>query len=239
MFDAIAPRYDRLNRVLSAGIDRRWRRRAVEVALAGRAAASVADACCGTGDLAFALAGDGRVRRVLGFDFAPAMLKCAQAKRRAAGGPSFAVADALAMPVRSASFDVVTVAFGLRNLVDPAAGIAELARLLKPGGRLVVLEFFAAPQGIGAGLFRAYFRHVLPRIGRWFAGSAAIDAYRYLPASVESFASMDEVGGWFCAAGFERFTCERMLAGAVGLLSADRAAAAVSPRGLALAGCAA
>lgn len=226
MFDAIAPRYDLLNRLLSAGSDVRWRRLAVARALAGQSGATVADACCGTGDLALALAGDARSRRVVGFDFAPAMLARALTKRSAAGKAGFAVGDALRLPARSGAYDAVTVAFGLRNLVDPRAGIGELARLLAPGGRMVVLEFFAPGRGLGGSLFKAYFRHVLPRIGRLVARGAAIDAYRYLPESVESFAGMDEVANWFAASGCEEVRCERLLFGAVGLISGTKRATA-------------
>jgi len=230
MFDAIAPRYDLLNRLLSAGSDVRWRRRAAATALAGRERVVAADACCGTGDLALELARDSRVRRVVGFDFAPAMVRRARSK---GGGATFAVGDTLALPARDATFDVVTVAFGLRNVVDPAAGIAEMARLLRPGGRLVVLEFFAPRRGLGASLFRGYFRHVLPRIGRLVASGAAggngIDAYRYLPESVESFADVGQVEGWFDAAGLGEVKCQRLLFGAVGLLTGVKRVAVARP----------
>lgn len=225
MFDAIAPRYDFLNRLLSAGIDARWRRRAVDRALAGMDGATVIDACCGTGDLALEFARDDRVRRVAGFDFAPAMLVRAHQKGRGWSKATFGVGDALHLPARSGCFDVASIAFGLRNLVAPAAGIAELARLLKPAGRLVVLEFFAPRGGWTAATFRAYFRHVVPWIGRWLAGRAPIDAYRYLPESVESFATTDEVEQWFKAAGFEAVKCERLLFGAVALIRGEKRAA--------------
>jgi demethylmenaquinone methyltransferase/2-methoxy-6-polyprenyl-1,4-benzoquinol methylase len=231
MFDAIAPRYDLLNRLLSAGSDVRWRRSAVDAALAGRERAVDADACCGTGDLALELACDTRARHVVGFDFAPAMVRRAREKVVKGRGSraAFAVGDALALPARGGAFDVVTVAFGLRNLVAPAAGIAELARLLAPGGRLVVLEFFAPRRGVGGALFRAYFRHVLPRIGRLVAGGTAVDAYRYLPESVEAFASDDEVAAWFDAAGLGGVTREKFLFGAVGLVSGVKRAAVARP----------
>ncbi len=226
MFDAIAPRYDLLNRVLSAGSDVRWRRLAVARALAGLEGALVADACCGTGDLAIELARDARTRRVVGFDFAQAMLARAHAKRPEGAKADFAVADALKLPARSGSFDAVTVAFGLRNVVEPRAGIAELCRLLRPGGRLIVLEFFTPEGGFCGSLFRAYFRHVLPRIGRLVARGAAVDAYRYLPESVESFARVEEVANWFAASGCEEVCCERLLFGAVGLISGVKRVAA-------------
>ena len=220
MFAAIAPRYDLLNRLLSAGADAGWRRRAVTAALAGiDRRVDVADVCCGTGDLGFAFGRDARVRRVVGVDFVPAMLRRALAKRDERGAAAeFAAGDALRLPLRSASVDVASLAFGLRNLVDGAAGIRELRRVLRPGGRLVVLEFFAPPHGLKAGAFRLYFRHVLPLVGRLLSGTAAVDAYRYLPESVESFAAPERVEGWMREAGLEDVTCEPMLAGAVGLL---------------------
>lgn len=228
MFDAIAPRYDLLNRLLSAGSDVRWRRRAVARALDGQSRAVVADACCGTGDLTLELARDPRALRVVGFDFAAEMVRRAVRKAGRDARTRFAVGDALRLPAQSERFDVVTVAFGLRNLVDPAAGIREMSRLLRPGGRLLVLEFFAPKSGAGGALFRAYFRHLLPRLGRWIGGGSgeAIDAYRYLPESVEAFASVDEVTRWFTAAGLESVATERMLFGSVAMLTGVRQASA-------------
>jgi demethylmenaquinone methyltransferase/2-methoxy-6-polyprenyl-1,4-benzoquinol methylase len=162
------------------------------------------------------------VRRVVGVDFAAAMLGRALDKERRSrshGAPaSFAAGDALRLPLRDASFDVVAIAFGLRNLVDPAAGIAELRRLLRPGGRLVVLEFFAPARGLPSRAFQFYFRHVLPRVGRLLSGTKAVDAYRYLPDSVATFAAPDQVAGWFGGSGLEEVRVERLLAGAVGLI---------------------
>ncbi len=233
MFDAVAPRYDLLNRLLSAGSDVRWRRRAVAVALAGRERAQVADICCGTGDLALELARDPRAAEVSGFDFSAPMVvracrKAATASRKG-GTVRFAVGDAQRLPVAGGRFDVLTIAFGLRNLVDPAAAIAEFARLLRPGGRLVVLEFFRPEGGAVAALFRGYFRHVLPRIGRWLAGKASVDAYRYLPESVEAFAPPAQVDGWFRQAGFESVAIERMLFGAVGLVTGTKVVPVAAP----------
>src|SRR6185436_13835395 len=123
------------------------------------------------------------------------------------------------------TFDVASVAFGLRNVVLPASGISEIARTLKPGGRLIVLEFFAPPDGPGARAFRLYFRHVLPCIGRLVTGAAGVDAYRYLPDSVEAFARPEQVAGWLADCGLIEPRCERFLFGAVALLSARRAPA--------------
>src|SRR5262245_29572899 len=231
MFDAIAPRYDLLNRVLSAGSDARWRRLAVARALDGFAEsrpAEVLDVCCGTGDLALAFARDRRVRRVAAVDFSPEMVRIGQRKQIAPGLPALAIADALRLPVRDASFDVASIAFGLRNLVDPARGIAEIARAVRPGGRLAILEFFRPGSGAGARIFRWYFRSILPRIGRQLSRQTAVDAYRYLPESVERFASADEVGRWCSDAGFEAIECDRLLFGAVVLVSGRRRAASAS-----------
>jgi demethylmenaquinone methyltransferase/2-methoxy-6-polyprenyl-1,4-benzoquinol methylase len=233
MFDAIAPRYDLLNRVLSAGSDVRWRRRAVERALAGHTAerpADVLDVCCGTADLALAFGRDGRTRRVTGFDFSRAMVRIGMDKP-ATRRPRLAVADALRLPVRDASFDVASVAFGLRNLVEPERGIAELARVVRPGGRVAILEFFRPAGGAGARLFRWYFKNVLPRVGRWLTRGSELDAYRYLPDSVDGFAPAETVGRWCERAGFESVEREPFLFGSVVLVTARRqAACTVVPR---------
>jgi demethylmenaquinone methyltransferase/2-methoxy-6-polyprenyl-1,4-benzoquinol methylase len=237
LFEAIAPRYDLLNRLLSAGTDVRWRKRAVATALAGLERADVADLCCGTGDLALEFARDARTRRVVGVDFAPAMVALARRKEHRGAPTRFAAGDALHSPLRAASFDVAAVAFGLRNLVDPRAGVAEMRRLLRPGGRLLVLEFFTGGRGLRAAAFRFYFRHVLPRVGRLLAGTEAVDAYRYLPDSVAAFAAPEEVLGWCREAGFEEVGCERLLAGAVGLIRARLPPAATRSRETARAAC--
>lgn len=180
MFARIAGRYDLLNRVLSLGIDRSWRRRTVRAAgeVSGEA---VLDVCCGTGDLSLDFARAGA--RVTGVDFTPQMLAFAAPKL--VGGPApflFAQGDALCLPVRDRSVAVASVAFGLRNLADPDRGLRELARVVRPGGRVLVLEF-TTPRGrlLGA-LYRFYFTRVLPFIGGLVSGDAA--AYRYLPDTV-------------------------------------------------------
>ena len=186
MFDAIAPRYDLLNHLLSAGIDRRWRARAIStLQLSGRE--TVLDVCTGTADVALEARRRGAAH-VLGVDFAGAMLALGLKKVRAAGVDARIVlvrGDAMELPARSSSADAATVAFGIRNVQDAERACAEMARVLRPGGRLAVLEF-GMPRlpGISA-LYRWYFSRVLPFIGRMLSGHTA--AYSYLPASVGTF----------------------------------------------------
>jgi demethylmenaquinone methyltransferase / 2-methoxy-6-polyprenyl-1,4-benzoquinol methylase len=193
MFDAIAGRYDVLNHVLSAGIDRRWRKRAIAaLELTGRE--RVLDLCTGTGDLALA-AVDARpgAKRVLGVDFAGAMLGIGREKVRSRQGPTpvaLVRGDATRVPVANASFDAVTVAFGIRNVENIGAACAEMRRALVPGGRLAILEFAMPRTPIIRGLYAWYFRTVLPAIGRLISKHNA--AYGYLPASVGAFASPAE-----------------------------------------------
>lgn len=179
MFARIAGRYDLLNRVLSAGIDQRWRRRAVR--RAGRLeGARVVDVCCGTGDLALAFAERGA--RVIGVDFTPQMLERAARKGGQTRRPLFVHGDALRLPLRDGAADVASVAFGLRNVADRAGGLRELARVVRPGGRVLVLEFSTPPGRVLGGAYRAYFTRILPRIGRCVSGDS--DAYDYLPRTV-------------------------------------------------------
>jgi demethylmenaquinone methyltransferase/2-methoxy-6-polyprenyl-1,4-benzoquinol methylase len=188
MFDAIAPRYDLLNHLLSAGIDRRWRKRAIRsLALTGREL--VLDLCTGTGDLAIeGLTASSRAARVLGVDFSSAMLTLAAGKLRRRSLETDAVfvrGDAMALPVADRSVDAITIGFGIRNVEDRAAACREMLRVLKPGGRLAVLEFSMPTTPVFRFVYLSYFRHVLPRVGRWISGHA--EAYEYLPASVDAF----------------------------------------------------
>jgi len=228
MFAEIAPRYDRLNHLLSVGLDRRWRRVAVNGVLDGLdPGLRVLDVCCGTGDLAAEFSRRPAVDQVVGADFVEPMVRRAREKYSPPGTEHrWLVGDAMQLPLTSERFDVVSVAFGLRNLVDPAAGLREFARVLKPGGRLVVLEFFPPPAGVAQRLFRAYFHHVLPRVGRLFCPQGQFDAYRYLPESVESFARPDTVERWMQDAGLRPRAAKRLTLGTVVVLSADREAKA-------------
>jgi demethylmenaquinone methyltransferase/2-methoxy-6-polyprenyl-1,4-benzoquinol methylase len=187
MFDAIAPRYDLLNHLLSAGLDRRWRTRAVR-ALALGPKARVLDLCTGTGDLAIAIAETVANAEVVGIDFAAGMLRLGQDKVRGAGLERrihLVRGDATRIPIAGACCDGATVAFGIRNVSEPERALAELARVLRPGGRLAILEF-AQPRLPGLRtVYSLYFRFVLPAIGRLISHHES--AYSYLPASVGSF----------------------------------------------------
>lgn len=188
MFARIAGVYDLLNRVLSLGIDRRWRRAMLETAgdVHGRV---VVDSCCGTGDVAFEFERAGA--RVVGVDFTPEMLVRARTKlRRERAEPVFAHGDALALPVRDGVADVCTNAFGIRNVADRRAGVREMRRVLRPGGRLVILEFTLPPGRVLGALYRFYFTRVLPRIGRLVSKDG--EAYDYLPRTVLAWPSPEE-----------------------------------------------
>lgn len=203
MFDGIAPRYDRANSVLSFGQHQRWRRRLVKM-VAPRAGDSVLDVATGTGDLAFLFRrAVGAKGRVVGLDFSPAMIDIATAKAQRMGAEvEFRVGDALRLPFPDASFEQASIAFGIRNLDDPRRGLAEMARVVRPGGHVAVLEF-GQPQGILGPFYRFYSRRVLPRVGGRITGQRA--AYEYLDrtaaafpsgsAFVEMMASLPRLGG--------------------------------------------
>ncbi len=191
MFDQISPRYDFLNHLLSLNSDVLWRGRAAACCPGAR---RVLDVCSGTGDLAFELH-----RRwgaaVVGSDFSLRMLEVGRLKARRRGVEGrvrFQQADALRLPFRDGSFDAATVAFGIRNVVDAPRGIAEMARVVRPGGRVVILEFTLPSCAVLRRGYLLYFGHVLPRIGRLLA-RAEIDAYRYLPDSVARWPSPEEL----------------------------------------------
>ncbi len=201
MFARIAPRYDAGNAVLSLGTDRRWRRAAV--AAAGvRPGDAVLDCATGTGELALAFKrAVGPTGRVLGTDFCAEMLEFAPAKAAAAGlEVRFEQADVMKLPYADSSFDVASIAFGIRNVDAPVTALRELARVVKPGGRVVVLEF-GQPAGVFGAAFRVYARHVMPRLGGLITGDRA--AYEYLPRTSAAFPSgerflalMEEAGGF-------------------------------------------
>jgi demethylmenaquinone methyltransferase/2-methoxy-6-polyprenyl-1,4-benzoquinol methylase len=202
MFDQIAPRYDLLNHLLSLNIDKRWRAFVVaEVApVLAPPGARALDLCCGTGDLSLALREGCPRAEVVGLDFSRQML--VRAHEKAAGGRPvpFVQGDASGVPFADASFDAVTIAFGLRNLASVEAGLAEMRRLLRPGGRAVVLEFSKPVVPLFREAFNLYFAHVLPRIGGIVSGS--MGAYSYLPASVKAFPDQRRLKEMMERAGF-------------------------------------
>jgi len=222
MFDAIAGRYDLLNHVLSAGIDRRWRRLAIQ-ALALSGSERVLDLCTGTADLAIAARAMAPGARVVGVDFADAMLRVGLAKLRRGGldrAVSLVRGDATRIPIADQSVDAVTIAFGIRNVEQPDAACGEIHRVLRPGGRLAILEFAIPATPIVRAGYLAYFKYVLPRIGRVI--SRHDSAYGYLPASVGAFASPAEFMAILRQRGFVEVRAVPLTFGIVCLYTARR-----------------
>jgi demethylmenaquinone methyltransferase/2-methoxy-6-polyprenyl-1,4-benzoquinol methylase len=210
MFDRIAPVYDAMNRVMTAGLDRRWRRITVEQVV--RKGDRVLDACCGTGDIA--VAARSRGADVVGLDFSEAMLERARAK---SSEIEWIRGDVLALPFEDASFDAVTVGFGVRNVDDLEAGLRELRRVLRPGGRVGILEI-TRPRGALAPFYRLWFDRVVPALGRVLPGGAA---YTYLPASVRRFPGPKELTSLLEAAGFAAVRFRLFAGGIVALHVAE------------------
>jgi len=212
MFGRIAGRYDLLNHLLSFNLDKRWRKQTIEriADIAERRDARILDLCCGTGDV---LAGIEKRRgaTALGSDFCHPML--VEAKKKVAS-PLFE-ADALALPLADASLDLVTIAFGFRNLANYRRGLDELWRVMKPGGVVAILEF-SQPRNRAFGAVYGFFStRVLPVVGGMISGSR--EAYSYLPESIRKFPPAEELADEMKAAGFRRVEFERMTGGAVAL----------------------
>jgi len=223
MFDRIAPRYDLLNRLLSGGIDTRWRRKAVDALRLGPSA-TVLDLCTGTADLLIEALGRGRSHRGVGIDLSSEMLVRAArkvARRGMAARSGLACGDGERLPLVSQAFDGALVSFGIRNIGDPAAALRELRRVLRPGGRLVVLEF-SMPPGILGPLYRFYFSQVVPRVGGFVSGDAG--AYSYLPASVARFPTPQAFAGLMTASGFEGVQAKALTGGIAHVYSGEKAA---------------
>ncbi|MDP6117520.1 MAG: bifunctional demethylmenaquinone methyltransferase/2-methoxy-6-polyprenyl-1,4-benzoquinol methylase UbiE [Planctomycetota bacterium] len=214
MFSSISPRYDFLNRFLSLGIDKSWRKKAVdEVWKEGTQ--TVLDVCAGTGDLSLAFMDRMKTGRITATDFCYEMLEIARPKlvhEQIEHG--LVQADATRLPFRSEQFDVVGVAFGIRNVTDLDAGICEMARAARAGGRVVILEFSQPENSIFSAIYLFYFRHILPLIGRLLSGSH-IDAYRYLPESVLAFATAEQLKSRMELAGLVDVSCRKLMCGAV------------------------
>ncbi|HXR12043.1 MAG TPA: bifunctional demethylmenaquinone methyltransferase/2-methoxy-6-polyprenyl-1,4-benzoquinol methylase UbiE [Gaiellaceae bacterium] len=210
MFDRIAPVYDAMNRVMTAGLDRRWRRATVDAVV--RPGDRVLDACCGTGDLA--IAARGRGADVVGLDFSEAMLARARSKR---SNIEWIAGDVLALPFEDGSFDAVTVGFGVRNFADLAAGLRELRRVLRPDGRLGILEI-TQPRGPLAPFYRLWFDRVIPVLGRLLPGGSA---YTYLPASVRRFPGPEDLAALLVDCGFPAVRYRLFAGGIVALHVAE------------------
>jgi demethylmenaquinone methyltransferase/2-methoxy-6-polyprenyl-1,4-benzoquinol methylase len=203
MFDRIAPVYDAMNRVMTAGLDRSWRRLTVEAVV--QPGDRVLDACCGTGDLAIAAERDGGI--VTGLDFSPAMLERA---RRKSDTVDWVEGDLLALPFADESFDAATVGFGVRNVGDLDVALAELRRVLRQRGRLAILEI-TQPRGVLQPFFALWFDRVVPLLGRILPGGKA---YTYLPASVRRFPGAEELTVQLERHGFEQVRF-RLLGGSI------------------------
>ena len=213
MFDGIAGRYDLVNTFLSLGTDRRWRRAAAR-ACALTPGASALDVACGTGRLTEELASAiGSRGKVVGIDFSPRMLEEARRRRP---DLEWVEGDALSLPFSGHSFEAAAIAFGLRNLAQPERGLAEMARVVKPGARLVVLEFLRPPRGPLGAAYRWYLTRALPAVGGWFSGDR--QAYRYLADTVDSYLSPEELIGLAVSAGWRETSLLRLNLGTVALL---------------------
>jgi demethylmenaquinone methyltransferase / 2-methoxy-6-polyprenyl-1,4-benzoquinol methylase len=214
MFDEIAPVYDRMNTLMTLGLDGGWRRAAVAATDLESGAAAI-DVACGTGKLAAALAERvGPFGRVLAIDLAPAMIAEAIAHHRDLVQLEFRVGDALALPVADGSFDAATIGFGLRNLADFEAGFRELARVVRPGGRVVCLELSMPRPRVWGDLYHGVFRRSAPLLGSLFGRR---DAYRYLPSSLDGFPDADALARSMVRAGLGDVSFRRLALGAVAL----------------------
>lgn len=224
LFNSIAPSYDRLNHLLSFGLDRLWWRKAAGrfQSVLDRPDARILDICCGTGDMTAALLAlrPPNAEPVLGLDFSPEMLSRARTKYANANA-QWLEGDAMHLPFPDSSLDLVTSAFGFRNLSNYAQGLREIARVLKPGGHIGILEC-NQPEGLNGAFYNLYFHHVLPVVGGLLSGDRA--AYRYLPASVERFPRPTHMLPMLQQAGFANPAWDGYLFHAAGLYHAQRRA---------------
>jgi demethylmenaquinone methyltransferase/2-methoxy-6-polyprenyl-1,4-benzoquinol methylase len=217
MFANIAGRYDLLNHLLSMNMDKRWRRLVANSlqATLKRSGAQVLDVACGTGDLSFMIFESGKAH-VVGIDFCRPMLDIASAKAFKNGlMVPFVEGDALELPFPDRTFEAATIAFGLRNLTSVETGFKELLRVLKPGGRVVVLEFSKSTTPVLRTVFGIYFTKILPKLGGLVSGSRS--AYEYLPESVERFPDQETLGLLMSQAGFEAVSFQNLTGGIAAL----------------------
>lgn len=220
MFTAIAPRYDLLNHLLSANIDKVWWRRTARAFdhILSQPGVKILDLCCGTGDMALAMRRQSKGAEITGADFSHSMLVLAS-KKTGTRKIKWIEADALQLPFRDQSFDLVSSAFGFRNLADYDAGLREILRVLKPGGECGILEF-SEPSGVLGKIYNVYFKSVLPRIGKLISGNNG--AYSYLPASVERFPGPEEMLRRMRDAGFREVWWTPYTFGIAGLYRGTR-----------------
>lgn len=216
MFARIAPRYDAANRVLTAGLDERWRRRAI-ARLAPPKGGRILDLCCGTGDVVFHLLRTDPTLDVTGIDFCAPMLDGARARapKEARGKATFLEGDVMSLPFESESFDGATMGFSLRNVVDIDHVLGEIYRVLRPGARFVNLDVSKAPNALFKRVFDLYFYRVVPLVGGIVGGSP--QAYTYLPNSLTHHPNADELRDRFTLAGFADARYERLMGGSIAI----------------------
>lgn len=213
MFDRIVPRYDLMNRLMTGGRDRAWRKMAVKAAL-GSSPTRVADIATGTGDLAMALARAG-VAKVIALDFSAGMLHAAQPKVASLPNVSLIRGDGMTLPFDDDTIGSLTIGFGLRNMPDYAGAVKEFARVVRPGGRIVILEMTPLKPSLFASAFNWYFRHIVPVVGGWLSGDRA--AYDYLPTSVAAFPDRERLRLMLIEAGCSSVTVKPLGLGTVAL----------------------
>jgi demethylmenaquinone methyltransferase/2-methoxy-6-polyprenyl-1,4-benzoquinol methylase len=223
LFSRIAARYDLINDLQSFGLHRYWKHRLLGLAKAQGGKIAL-DLCCGTGDLAFGLGHRGA--RVVGVDFTGGMLEIAQHRAKtasAAGGrvvPEFVRADALRLPFPDGQFDIITIAYGLRNLADLTGGLGEIRRVLKPGGRLLVLDFGQPSNALWRAVYLGYLKRFVPILGRLLAGSA--DAYSYILESLRHYPGQEGVAAQLRQLGYEKVRVVNLLGGVMGIDYAEK-----------------
>lgn len=216
MFDRIAERYNLMNRIISAGQDMKWRRKVVEVAALPREGALL-DIATGTGDIAFEALNRNPTARVIGADFALQMMQVGRRNARFGGSVGWTAADALNLPFADGSFDAVVSGYLMRNVIDISGALAEQRRVLKPGGRIVILDTSPPPQNALRPLIMLHLKVGIPLLGRMIAGKSASDAYRYLPESTQTFMSAAELADMVTDAGFRYVTFRMYMFGTMAL----------------------
>jgi demethylmenaquinone methyltransferase/2-methoxy-6-polyprenyl-1,4-benzoquinol methylase len=217
MFSRLARRYDLVNDVMSFGLHRRWKRQTVRIGVEGRGPGNrLLDLCCGTGDMVFLAEELGDGLSVFGADFTLPMLSVARGREAGrASRRSFAAADALRLPFADGTFDAITVGYGLRNLADPEAGLAEMRRVLAPGGRVVILDFGMPTNPVAGALYQAFLNTMMPAVGWVFHGDP--DTYLYIPESLRRYPAQRGVAELMRRVGYVRVRFEERLLGTMGI----------------------